>query len=234
MKLWFDGAVQRFLDKAKEVLSYKNFFGIGENIGNGLKAPVETAINAMKIAWESFKQTVSAVITATIKFTGDTSQLKSAVDTIANSVSGLVDAGKKVIDMANQEMEDKGSTTPSSGGSTSGGKTSGSTKTEPKKNNPSKAGMPSNLRASLTPISSLTGGDYGIIDSTTYSGGDDLTGIRDAIVSTSNEELSLLRQQNELLTGILQKEFGISHDALFRSVRNSANDYLMRTGNPAF
>ena len=62
----------------------------------------------------------------------------------------------------------------------------------------------------------------------------EITGIRDAIVQTSSEEITYLRQQNQLLQGILDKEFGISSDALFRSVRNSANNFTTRTGRPAF
>ena len=62
----------------------------------------------------------------------------------------------------------------------------------------------------------------------------EITGIRDAILQTASEEVVLLRQQNTLLQGILEKEFGISGDALFRSVRDSANSFKTRTGRPAF
>ena len=62
----------------------------------------------------------------------------------------------------------------------------------------------------------------------------EITGIREAILQTASEEVVLLRQQNQLLQGILEKEFGFSEDALFRSVRNSANNFTVRTGRPAF
>ncbi len=62
----------------------------------------------------------------------------------------------------------------------------------------------------------------------------EITGIISAIQQTSSAEMELLRQQNSLLQGILEKEFGISNDDLFRSVRNSARDFTNRTGNPAF
>lgn len=62
----------------------------------------------------------------------------------------------------------------------------------------------------------------------------EITGIADAIRSTSETEIGLLRQQNTLLQGILEKEFGISSDDLFRSVRSSARDFSNRTGSPAF
>lgn len=62
----------------------------------------------------------------------------------------------------------------------------------------------------------------------------EITGIADAIRSTSETEIGLLRQQNTLLQGILEKEFGISNDDLFRSVRSSARDFTNRTGSPAF
>jgi hypothetical protein len=69
---------------------------------------------------------------------------------------------------------------------------------------------------------------------TAVAGGAEITGIRQEIRATANEEMALLRQQNSLLQAILEKEFGISQDALFSSVRNSANDYHRRTGNFAF
>ena len=62
----------------------------------------------------------------------------------------------------------------------------------------------------------------------------EITGIISAIQQTSGEEIGLLRQQNTLLQGILDKEFGISGDDLFRSVRSSARDFTNRTGSPAF
>ena len=48
------------------------------------------------------------------------------------------------------------------------------------------------------------------------------------------QALLLLKQQNELLLGILEKEVGISETDLFNSVRKSANSYVKRTGTPAF
>lgn len=62
----------------------------------------------------------------------------------------------------------------------------------------------------------------------------EITGISDTIRQTSSEEIALLRQQNTLLQGILQKEFGISKDTLFKSVRTSAQEWTKKTGNPAF
>lgn len=48
------------------------------------------------------------------------------------------------------------------------------------------------------------------------------------------QALHLLKEQNELLLGILEKEVGISEKDLFNSVRRSADSYTKRTGNPAF
>ena len=62
----------------------------------------------------------------------------------------------------------------------------------------------------------------------------EITGIADAIRSTSDTEIQLLRQQNSLLQGILNKEFGISSDNIFNSVRNSAREYTNMTGQPAW
>jgi len=62
----------------------------------------------------------------------------------------------------------------------------------------------------------------------------EITGIRDEIRATANEEMVLLRQQNQLLQAILQKEFGITTDDIGRSARAYAEDYFLRTGNEAY
>lgn len=69
---------------------------------------------------------------------------------------------------------------------------------------------------------------------TAVAGGEEITGIADAVYSTSDAQTALLRQQNELLLAILNKETGISKDDLFRSVRSSANDFFSRTGRQPF
>ena len=69
---------------------------------------------------------------------------------------------------------------------------------------------------------------------TTVASNGEITGISDTIRSTSAEEMQLLRQQNQLLQGILQKEFGITQGELFKSVRSSAMEWKKMTGDPAF
>lgn len=64
--------------------------------------------------------------------------------------------------------------------------------------------------------------------------GMEITGIRDEIRATANEEMVLLRQQNQLLQAILQKEFGITTDQIGRSARAYAEDYFRRTGDEAY
>lgn len=49
-----------------------------------------------------------------------------------------------------------------------------------------------------------------------------------------NEELELMREQNQLLQQLLQKEFGIAGSDLFRSVRESAKTFEKSTGLKAF
>lgn len=66
------------------------------------------------------------------------------------------------------------------------------------------------------------------------AGGVEITGIKDAIYSTSTQEVQLMREQNSLLRDLLEKETGISEDAIFRSVKKSASDYTKRTGRSAF
>lgn len=69
---------------------------------------------------------------------------------------------------------------------------------------------------------------------TAVASGAEITGIRDAVVSTGNQEIELLRQQNQLLMGILNKEFGITTDDIGKSARKYAQDYYKRTGREAY
>lgn len=69
---------------------------------------------------------------------------------------------------------------------------------------------------------------------TAVAGGQEITGIRDAVYSTSQQEIELLRQQNQLLQGILEKEFGITSEQIGKSARNYAKDYFNRTGREAY
>ena len=69
---------------------------------------------------------------------------------------------------------------------------------------------------------------------TAVASNNEITGITAAINNASNNEIALLRQQNQLLQGILAKEFGISSKEVFTSVRKSAREYTNMTGNPAF
>lgn len=58
--------------------------------------------------------------------------------------------------------------------------------------------------------------------------GAEITGIADAIYSTSAQEMELLRQQNNYLVGILNKEFGISTNQIGKAAREYAQDYSIR------
>jgi hypothetical protein len=49
---------------------------------------------------------------------------------------------------------------------------------------------------------------------TAVAGGEEITRIRDAVISTAQQEIALLRQNNQLLQGILEKEFGITTDQI--------------------
>lgn len=55
-----------------------------------------------------------------------------------------------------------------------------------------------------------------------------------AVVSANSEQNALLRQQNELLMGILEKDAGISYKEVFKATQKGASEYKAMTGNPAF
>ena len=69
---------------------------------------------------------------------------------------------------------------------------------------------------------------------TAVASNNEITGIAQAIRSSSDAEIALLRQQNTLLEGILNKETGISKDDLFKSVQESAREFTNSTGKLAF
>ena len=50
----------------------------------------------------------------------------------------------------------------------------------------------------------------------------------------SEQEIALLQEQNELLRQLLQKEFGISENDIYRSVRNQDRTFYNSTGRSAF
>lgn len=66
------------------------------------------------------------------------------------------------------------------------------------------------------------------------AGGQEITGIKDAINSTSAQEVSLLRQQNQLLQAILQKNFGITTSDIGKAARDYGREYYNRTGDNAY
>ena len=227
--VWFSGAVGGILTKAKNTLTYTEFYKIGENIGNALKQPFQSAINTMTNLWNTLKTLISGGLSMTVKINGDASGLS---DTLEAAV-GNVDLGKTIVETVKDQLNDDAKK-PNPPATTSNYKSS-------------TAGMPSNIKmhanGGFPEIGSMfiAGETYGqtewlgnINGRTGVVGGAEITGIRDAIVSTSNAEITLLRQQNQLLQGILQKEFGISSTDLFNSVRSSANSFQRRTGSPAF
>ena len=65
-------------------------------------------------------------------------------------------------------------------------------------------------------------------------GGNEITGIAEAIYQTSSQEMELLRQQNQYLIGILNKEFGITRNQIGKEARGYARDYYESTGRQAF
>ncbi len=69
---------------------------------------------------------------------------------------------------------------------------------------------------------------------TAVAGGEEITGIRDAVYSTSQQEVELLRQQNQLLQAILEKEYGISTNDIGKAARDYSREYYKKTGKPAY
>lgn len=66
------------------------------------------------------------------------------------------------------------------------------------------------------------------------AGSQEITGIKDAINSTSAQEVSLLRQQNQLLQAILQKNFGITTNEIGKAARDYGREHYNRTGDNVY
>lgn len=69
---------------------------------------------------------------------------------------------------------------------------------------------------------------------TAVAGGEEITGIKDAVVSSSMQEIELLRQQNQLLRELVNKNWGITQNEIGESARGYAKEEYNRTGNNVF
>ena len=69
---------------------------------------------------------------------------------------------------------------------------------------------------------------------TAVAGGAEITGIRDAIYDSSQQEIRLLQEQNRLLRGILNKQFGITKNEIGRCAKEYAREEYGRTGDNVF
>ena len=69
---------------------------------------------------------------------------------------------------------------------------------------------------------------------TAVASGMEITGIKDAIYSTGQQETSLMATMVGLLRIIADKEFGITDSEIGKSAQRYARDYFNRTGNEAY
>lgn len=243
--IWFSGTVGNLLAKAQNTLSYSAFYQIGKNIGDGLREPFTQAINIMNNLWSNLKTIISAGLTIVVN--ADTSGVTQAIENAYN----LAGQGLNIADQLADQIGNGNNGNGNNGGNGNGGNgNGGKTKTAPAKPpGMSNADYEKWKKANGYALGGfpevgsifLAGETYGqtewlgdINGRTGVVGGAEITGIRDAIINASSSEISLLRQQNQLLQGILQKDFGISSTDLFNSVRSSANSFQRRTGSPAF
>ena len=69
---------------------------------------------------------------------------------------------------------------------------------------------------------------------TAVASGAEITGIKDAILQSSNRDAKLMERNNQLLSLLLEKEYGITDDQIGKSAQRYARDYFNRTGNEAY
>ena len=93
----------------------------------------------------------------------------------------------------------------------------------------------------LKPYSLFAAGEGGRVEAIGSVGGKssvvgsvEITGIRDAVILAHNEEMAVLVEQNDILRGILEKEFGITQEQIGKATQRYSRDYFRRTGKPAF
>lgn len=243
-------------DKLSNTLSYSNLYNIGTNMGKGLYNAFTSQLNSLYEAFLGVKAQIEGnPITQTV-----TTNVTTVVSSVVEVANAAVDAVKQnnLNNLSNIQ-----NTTPTNTSGNNYTKTPTTTKkidievpkTKPfgmsdsewklylenwKKNHPTSqynyyahGGFP---KLGSLMIAGEAGAEMvgNINGKTGVASNAEITGISDAIRQTSSEEIALLRQEVNLLQELCAKEFGISKDALFRSVQTSATDFRTRTGRPAF
>lgn len=193
-------------DKLKNVKEQWNGIKKGtKKLSVSFKDSVSKKLKKVKDAWDSI---VGKAKKLSVTFTDNfTAPIKRAWNSIARSINNMVDN----IPYVGKKISD----VPTFKGYANGG--------YPQKYSLFMAG-----ENGIPEIAGTVGGK------TAVAGGAEITGIRDAIYSTSQQEMEYLREQNQLLQGILAKEFGISKNDIGKASRSYARDYYNRTGKEAY
>ena len=248
VKPWFSAEKwqrlgQTVKDKLSNTLSYNALYNIGASMGKGLYNAFTSYLSDLYNAFLKVKaQIESTSITQTVNVIGSvTSVGNNAIELVENLTSNPTPHGK-----GGEEVAPKNTKTEIAYPKN---KPFGMSDSEWKaylasweKNHPTSQYIYKYARGGFPELggSLFLAGEAGaelvgnINGRTGVASNAEITGISDTIRMTSAEEIALLRQQNNLLQGILEKEFGISKDTLFRSVQSSATDFRTRTGRPAF
>ena len=193
-------------DKLKNIKEQWNGIKKGtKRLAVSFKDSVSSKLKKVKNAWDAIVEKAKKLsVTFTDNFTAP---IKRAWNRIADSINSMVDK----IPVVGEKI----ASVPKFPGYEQGG--------YPKKYSLFMAG-----ENGIPEIAGTVGGK------TAVAGGAEITGIRDAIYSTSQQEMEYLREQNQLLQGILAKEFGISKNDIGKASRSYARDYYNRTGKEAY
>ena len=193
-------------DKLKNIKEHWNGIKKGtKRLAVSFKDSVSSKLKKVQKAWDSI---VGKAKKLSVTFTDNfTAPIKRAWNRIADSINSMVDK----IPVVGKKI----ASVPKFPGYEQGG--------YPQKYSLFMAG-----ENGIPEIAGTVGGK------TAVAGGAEITGIRDAIYSTSQQEMEYLREQNQLLQGILAKEFGISKNDIGKASRSYARDYYNRTGKEAY
>lgn len=213
------------------------FNNISTNVGNiigGLKTNIDNIFSSMKSSIESIVDGIGRSISQ--KWDGIVSTFKTKVDALKNALK---------FEWSLPKIKMPHFTWSSSGGGSASGAVAEILKT---------LGLPTSLpKLSVSWYKkggfldapkqySLMGmGENGIPEmlgtvggKSAVAGGEEITGIREAINETAQREMALMREEIALLKQMVAKDFSVSSRDVFNATRTEAMNYTRRTGNPAF
>lgn len=190
-----------------------------EPVSNAFQAACDKIGEFFSGLWTGIKQGVAGAMNAVI------GAIESGINFVVNGINKIIEGFNKVVSWAAEVV----------------GTDWGGVDLVPNVSIPRIQAQGYELGGFPKPYSLFAAGEGGVPElvgtvggKTAVAGGMEITGIRDEIRETSAIEVQLLKEQNQLLRALLDKEFGITKDEIGRTAQGWARDYARRTGRPAY